>query len=91
MTTGAVYNQSQPPQEVLEILERVKMEEAKKRRKAKRNAWISIALLAMGLALIPAQPLISAILLALSLILLLATLIRRVDPQFEQLAWYGIV
>ena len=91
MITGAVYNQSQPPQEVLEILERVKMEEAKKRRKAKRNAWISIALLAIGLALIPAQPLISAILLALSLILLLATLIHRVDPQFEQLAWYGIV
>ena len=67
------------------------MEEAKKRRKAKRNAWISITLLAISLALIPAQSLISAILLALSLILLLAALIRRVDPQFEQLAWYGLV
>jgi len=70
MITGAVYNSSQPPREVLE---RVKMEKAEKRRKAKRNAWISIALLAIGLALIPAQSLISAILLALSLILLLAT------------------
>ena len=67
------------------------MEEAKKRRKAKRNAWISVALLAIGLALIPAQPLISAILLVLSLILLLAALIHRVDSQFEQLAWYGLV
>jgi len=91
MIAGAVYNSSQPPREVLEILEKVKMEEAKKRRKAKRNTWISIALLAIGLALIPTQSLISAILLALSLILLLVTLINRVDPQFEQLAWYGLV
>jgi len=91
MIAGAVYNSSQPPREVLEILEKVKMEEAKKKRKAKRNAWISLALLAIGLALIPAQSLISAILLALSLILLLVALINRVDPQFEQLAWYGLV
>jgi len=90
MIAGAVYNPSQPPREVLEIL-RVKMEEVKKARKAKRIARISIALLAIGLTLIPTQSLISAILLALSLTLLLAALIRRVDPQFEQLAWYGLV
>jgi len=66
------------------------MEEAKKERKAKRIARISIAL-PIGLALIPTQSLISAILLVLSPILLLAALIRRVDPQFEQLARYGLV
>ena len=59
MITGAVYNPSQPPWEVLEILRRAKMKEAEKKRKAKRDAWISIALLAIGLALIPAQSLIS--------------------------------
>jgi len=91
MIAGAVYNPSQPPREVLEILVKVKMEEAKNARKAKRIARISIALLAIGLALTPIQPLISAIPLALSLTLLLAALIRRVDPQFEQLAWYGLV
>jgi len=88
MIAGAAYNPSQLPREVLE---RVKMEEEKKERKAKRNARISIALLAIGLALTPIQTLISAIPLALSLTLLLVALIRRVDPQFEQLAWYGLV
>ena len=91
MIARAVYNPSQPPREVLEILEKVKMEKAKK----KRIAWILIALLAIGdFVLILTQPLVSVILLLFSptLLLLLVTLVERVNPRlYEQLAWYGLV
>ena len=97
MIAGAVYNPSQPPREVLEkMLERFKREKAKR----KRIAWISAALLATGdLALIFIQPLIFAIFATLLLpfavlvhiLPLLIAYSYRDDPQYEQLAWYGLV
>jgi len=97
MIAGAVYNPSQPPREVLKkMLERFKREKAKR----KRKAWISAALLAIGdLALIFIQPLIFEIFVTLLLpfavlvhiLPLLIAYSYRDDPQYEQLAWYGLV